>query len=98
MVLRGAAAALDSGQEARKLSACRVEGALLGLGLAVGEQRATLVVDEIANDLLDGLFPEVAVHLQLADDLAAQNPQVVAVSAQGLDATDPGSVGGAGTA
>ena len=52
-----------------------------------------------ANDLLDGLFAEVAVHLQSADDLAAQSPQVVAVSAQGRTRqTGPGSVGGAGTA
>jgi hypothetical protein len=48
----------------------------------VGEQPATLVIDEIANDLLDGLFAEVAVHLQSADDLAAENPQVVAMAAQ----------------
>ena len=43
-----------------------------------------LVVDEIANDLLDGLFAEVAVHLQSADDLAVLESTVfVAVSAQG---------------
>ena len=49
-------------------------------GRAAGPPSSSM---EIANDLLDGLFAEVAVHLQSADDLAAQSPQVVAVSAQG---------------
>jgi hypothetical protein len=79
----GAAAALDGCQEAGKLAASCVEGALFGLGFSVGEQRAALVVDEIANDLLDGLFAEVAVHLHAADNLATQNPQVVTMAAQG---------------
>jgi hypothetical protein len=81
-VLRAAAAALGGGQETRELSASRVEGALLCLRLSVREQRATLVVDEIAQHLLDGLFAKVAVHLQSPGDLAAQSPQVVAVPAQ----------------
>ena len=50
----------------------------------MGEQRPAVVADDAANDLLDWPPPEVAVHLQSADDLAAQSPEVVAVSAQGL--------------
>ena len=79
-----AAAGFGRGQEAKELAAGGVEGSLLGFGLAMGEQRPAVVADEIANDLLNWPAPEVAVHLQSADDLAAQSPEVVAVSAQGL--------------
>ena len=60
--LRGAAAALDSGQAAKKTNGMSVRRAAR-LRALPPPPRATLVVDEIANDLLDGLFPEVAVHL-----------------------------------
>jgi hypothetical protein len=74
-----AAAGFGLCQEAKELAAGGVEGSLLGFGLAMGEQRPAVVADEIANNLLNRPAPEVAVHLQSADDLAAQSPEVVAV-------------------
>jgi len=50
----------------------------------MGEQRAAIIADEVADDLLDRLPAETAVHLQSADDLTAEHPDVVAVQAQGL--------------
>ena len=71
-------------QKAKQLAAGRIEGALLGFGLAVREQRPAVVADEVDDGLLDRLPPEGAVHLQMADDLTAENPDIVAVLAQGL--------------
>jgi hypothetical protein len=56
---------------------------LLGFGLAVGEQRPAVVVDEVENDLFDRPATEAAVHLHSADDLTTKSPDVVAVAAQG---------------
>ena len=50
----------------------------------MGEQRPAVVADQAENDLRDRQPPEAAVHLQLADDLTAENPDIVAVLAQGL--------------
>jgi len=85
LVAASTATAVDCGlgQEAKEPAACRIEGALLGFGLTVGEQRATIVADMIENDLLDRHSPQVAVHLQAADHLAAKCPDVVAVPPQG---------------
>jgi hypothetical protein len=47
------------------------------------QQRAAVVADEAENDLLDWPPPEVAVHLQAADDLTAKSPDVVAVLTHG---------------
>lgn len=49
----------------------------------MGEQRAAVLADEVVNDLLDWPPAQSAVHLQCTNDLAAQSPEVVAVSAQG---------------
>ena len=61
---------------------------LLGLDLAVPDHstlsRRAVVTDEVANDLLDWPPPEVAVHLQSADDLTAKSSDVVAALTQGL--------------
>jgi hypothetical protein len=70
-------------QEAKELAASRVEGALLDFGLAVGEQWPAVVVDEVEDDLLDGPPAEATIHLQLADDLTAEHPDIVAVPVQG---------------
>ena len=56
----------------------------------MGEQRPAVVADEVEDDLLDRPPAEIAVHLQPADDLTAENPDVVAVSAQGLARQRPG--------
>ena len=68
-----AAADLGGGQEAKELAAGCIEGALLGFGLAMGEQRPAIIADEVADDLLDRPPAETAVHLQSADDLAAEH-------------------------
>jgi hypothetical protein len=70
------------GQEAKDPAACRIEVALLGFGLAVGEQRPAIVVDEVENDLVDRHSPQATVHLQSADHLVAKNPDIVAVPPQ----------------
>jgi hypothetical protein len=74
-----AAADVGGCQEAKELAAGCVEGTLLGFGLAMGEQRAAVVADEVADDLLDRLPAKAAVHLQSADDFTAKHPDVVAV-------------------
>jgi hypothetical protein len=71
-------------QEAKELAASRVEGALLDFGLAMGEQWPAIVVDEVEDDLLDGPPAEATIHLQLADHLTAESPDIVAVPVQGL--------------
>ena len=71
-------------QEAKELAASRVEGALLDFRLAMGEQWPAVVVDEVEDDLLDGPPAEPTIHLQLADDLTAEHPDIVAVPVQGL--------------
>ena len=48
------------------------------------QQRPAVVADEVKDDLLDWPPAEGAVHLQLADDLTAKSPDVVAVLPQGL--------------
>ena len=45
---------------------------------------AAVIADEVENDLLDWPSSEVAVHLQSADDLPTESPDVVAVLTQGL--------------
>ena len=50
----------------------------------MGEPRPTVVADEVEYDLRDRPPPKAAVHLQPADDLTAENPDVVAMLAQCL--------------
>ena len=50
----------------------------------MGEQRPPVVADEVEYDRLYRPPPKAAVHLQPADDLTPENPDVVAVLAQGL--------------
>ena len=81
--LRAVVAGRRVSQDAKEFAAGCVEGALLGFRLAMGEPRPT-VADEVEYDQLDRPSPEAAVHLQPADDLTAENPDVVAMLAQGL--------------
>ena len=48
-------AATDRGgcQEAKELATGCIEGALLGFGLAMGEQRPAIIANEVEDDLLD---------------------------------------------
>ena len=58
----------------------------------MGEQRPAIIADEVADNLLDRPPAETAVHLQSADDLTAEHPDVVAVQAQGLARQRQGAV------
>ena len=82
-------AAAGLGQKAKELAAGGVEGTLLGFGLAMRQQRPAVIADEVENDLLDWPSSEVAVHLQSADDLPTESPDVVAVLTQGLARQSP---------
>ena len=50
----------------------------------MGEQWPAVVVDEVENDLLGGPQAEATIHLQLADDLTAEHPDIIAVPVQGF--------------
>ena len=50
----------------------------------MGEQRPAIITNEVEDDLLDRPPAEIIVHLHPADDLTAEDPDVVAVLAQGL--------------
>jgi hypothetical protein len=82
-VLRELAGGLGIRQEAKEFAAGCIEGGLLGFLRAMGEQRPTVAADEAEDDLFDRPPPQTAVHLQPANDLAAENPDVVTVPAQG---------------
>ena len=49
----------------------------------MGEQRPAIITNEVEDDLLDRPPAEIIVHLHPADDLTAEDPDVVAVLAQG---------------
>jgi hypothetical protein len=76
------ATGLRPSREEKQLAACRVEGTLLGFGLSVGEQRPAFGFYKVENDLFDGPFPQPIVDLHPADDLSAEKPDVVAVTAE----------------
>ena len=47
----------------------------------MGEQRPAIITNEVEDDLLDRPPAEIIVHLHPADDLTAEDPDVVAVLA-----------------
>ena len=57
-----------------------VEGALVFFRAVVNE-RATVVVDRVAEKLLSSLLSERGVVVEVADDLSAQQPEIVYVTA-----------------
>ena len=65
-----------------ELPAGGVEGALLVFP-AVVDQRSAVLVDHIADELFRGDLSQGRVFVQVADDLSAENPQVVDVSLDG---------------
>src|ERR1022692_163730 len=71
-------------EEAKELSAGRVERALLIFGPAVGDERSTLVIEDREYDLVRRPLSEPRVLMQFRDDLATENPQVIAVRSQGF--------------
>ncbi len=67
-----------------ELSACGVEGALLIFGGAVGDQRTAFTVESRKHDLIHRPFSQPRGVMKVADQLAAKQPQVVAMLTQGF--------------
>jgi len=77
---RASAAGLS--EEAVKLPAGGVEGALLVFPPVV-DQRSAVLVDHIADELFRRDLSQGRVFVEVADDLSAENPEVVDVSLDG---------------
>src|SRR5450756_248201 len=77
------ASALGLSEEAVELAAGGVEGALLVFP-AVVDQRSAVLVDHIADKLFRSDLSQRRVFVHVADDLSAENPEVVDVSLDGL--------------
>jgi hypothetical protein len=72
-------------EEEIEFSAGCVEGALLLFGRsAVGDQRSAFVVESLAYDLVDWPVSRPRGLMEVGDQRAAQEPQVVAMLAQGF--------------
>jgi hypothetical protein len=59
-----------------------VERALVFFRTVVNE-RATVVVDHVAEKLLSSLLSERGVEVEVADDLSAQQPKIIHVASNG---------------
>src|ERR1700722_13054742 len=70
-------------EKAKELSAGRVERALLIFG-PVEDERSAFVVEDRKHDLVCRPLSEPRVLMQFRDDLATENPEVVAVRSQGF--------------
>ena len=73
---------LGLSEEAVELPASGIEGALLVFP-AVMDQRSTVLVDDIADELFGGNLPQRGVFVEVANDLTAENPEVINVSLYG---------------
>jgi len=67
-----------------ELATGRIEGTLLLFGRTVGDQRTTLVIQGGEHDLRYRPLPQPWALVQVGDDLAAEQPKIVAMLAQGL--------------
>jgi len=67
-----------------ELSAGGVEGTLLIFGGAMGDQRAAVTVESRAHDLIHRPFSHPRGVMEGVDQLAAKQPQVVAMLTQGF--------------
>jgi hypothetical protein len=65
-------------EEAVKFAAGGVEGVLLVFP-AVVDERATVLVDHIADKLLGGNLPQTRVFVHVANDLSTEQPHIVDV-------------------
>ena len=74
---------LSEFQEPVEASAGGIKGALLRFG-GVVDEGATVIVDGAREHLPHGLLTSRRVHIQCADKLAAQKPQVIPMVACGL--------------
>ena len=71
-------------EETMELAAGRVEGALLIFGRAAGDERSALVIEGCAHHPVDRLFSKPRALMQVQDELAAEEPQVVTMLTQGF--------------
>ncbi len=68
--------ALGLSEEAVKLAACGVEGALLVFP-AVVDERSAVLVDHITDELFGGRFSQRRGFVYVPDDLSAEQPHIV---------------------
>lgn len=61
----------------------RVEGALLVFGCA-GDERPVFIIENCEQDLVDRPLSEPRGFMQIRDDFATEEPQVVAMLTQGF--------------
>ena len=66
-----------------EFSAGRVEGALLVFG-CTGDERSVFVIEGCEQDLVNRPLSEPRGLMQVRDDFATQEPQVVAMLTQGF--------------
>src|SRR6516164_142205 len=71
-------------EEAVKLPAGGIKGALLLLGIHAIEQWPAVVIDPVIEKLLDGFPSQRRGFIQVADDFPAQCPQVIDVLLNGF--------------
>ena len=71
-------------EETMELAAGQVEGALLIFARAAGDERSALVIEGCAHDLVDRLLSKPRALMQVQDELAAEEPQVVTMLTQGF--------------
>jgi hypothetical protein len=71
-------------EEVIEFSAGGVEGALLIFACVMGDQRSAFVIEGGEHDLLDRALSQPRDLMQVADEFAAKEPQVVAMLMQGF--------------
>ena len=72
------------GQESIELSAGRVKGALLLLSEAAMDQWSFIVGDGLADQILNRSPSELGRFMEVSDDFATEQPQVVSMQITGL--------------
>lgn len=73
----GSRAVFPGAEEAREFAASGIESTLGGFISAVRQQWAAIRINRSCQDLLHGAFSQTRVMLQVADDFAAKQPEVV---------------------
>ena len=68
----------------RKRRLRQVDKSAAVFGPAVGDERSTFVIEDREHDLVCRPLSKPRVLMQFRDDLATENPQVIAVRSQGF--------------
>ena len=72
-------------EEAVEPATGRVERTLLYFGSGtVADERSAFIVDDLAHDFIDRPFSQPRSFMEIADQRATQEPQIVAMPAQGF--------------